>query len=853
MLRVAVVLVSGLGCWSSPRPAAPRRETVIDLAVQQVTLANGLRLVVVPERGAADVSVTIRYGAGSADDPAGREGLAHLAEHVTFEHVRDGAALFDVLERDALGFTGMTTSDATVFQARGQLEPLLALEQARLASPCDQIPEVAFVRQREIVRNELREREADDRIAHALRAGVVGDVRAPASSATVGAITRAEVCAFTAAHYVPSNAVLVVSGPLALPEVQALVERAFGDLPPGSAPRHAPVTGTRPAALDVPTDRPWFVLSWPLPASASDRGKVRAVATMALALIRTRINGIVTSLELGAGDARWIAFAIAPSSEISFERALDQTKNSLSDLSPWFKSGLYEHANQRAGYALAESLDRSGARDVRFADEVARAGTLRPADDLRALLAMSRDEARALLDRHLAPGKANVLRLRPHAFATTTGDLVPSFQEQRRRLVEDPQAAQQPAKLVGLDTYDRAQSRTLANGLAVHYLPLSTSPTVDIRLVIPAGAADEPAKERGIATLAAHALHPPFDAEMFHFAQTGGIVVRDVGLDATQFAASGFASNLDVLLSGLGATVLEGGYDVDDVREEVADAKLVAHDSAVTRAWAAALHGDDHPYRGVGRIDGAATELAALERFRKLRYRPQGATLIVAGNFDIAVAERWIQHVFGAWSGAPPARRGARATLRPFAFAEERAGAQVTLRIALAPATDDEPTLEIVADMIEQAMADVREALAASYGLRATVSYRRLGTTIELDGAVDATRAGEALRLLRARLAKLRERSDETASLFVAARRHVLAGRSIADTRASALADAAAGEVAMGRARWSRERAATLTLERVMPVLDTLDLARAAIVMTGPEAALRAGYAALGREPTFLE
>src|SRR5215213_2365698 len=108
---LGLALVSA--CWATPKPAAPARDIAISLAVEQVELANGLKLVVVPEPDAHVVSVTIRYGVGSVDDPSDRQGIAHIVEHLMFEHEHDGEALFDILERDALGFTGFTTLDST--------------------------------------------------------------------------------------------------------------------------------------------------------------------------------------------------------------------------------------------------------------------------------------------------------------------------------------------------------------------------------------------------------------------------------------------------------------------------------------------------------------------------------------------------------------------------------------------------------------------------------------------------------------------------------------------------------------------------------------------------------------------
>src|SRR4051812_36686395 len=106
LVLFGVVVGTLSSCWSTPRPAPPKRDVDIPFAVEQDELANGLRVVVVPEPSVPEVSVTIRYGVGSADDPAGKEGIAHLVEHLMFEQARGDEAIFDVLERQALAFNG---------------------------------------------------------------------------------------------------------------------------------------------------------------------------------------------------------------------------------------------------------------------------------------------------------------------------------------------------------------------------------------------------------------------------------------------------------------------------------------------------------------------------------------------------------------------------------------------------------------------------------------------------------------------------------------------------------------------------------------------------------------------------
>src|SRR5262245_8536888 len=49
-------------------------------------LPNGMRLIVLPDPTTDLVEVDVRYEVGSNEDPPGKEGLAHLVEHLMFQH-----------------------------------------------------------------------------------------------------------------------------------------------------------------------------------------------------------------------------------------------------------------------------------------------------------------------------------------------------------------------------------------------------------------------------------------------------------------------------------------------------------------------------------------------------------------------------------------------------------------------------------------------------------------------------------------------------------------------------------------------------------------------------------------------
>src|SRR5579875_891836 len=57
---------------------------VAELAFKQFRLANGLTVLIHEDHTVPLVSIGVWYRVGSADEPAGRSGFAHLFEHLTF-------------------------------------------------------------------------------------------------------------------------------------------------------------------------------------------------------------------------------------------------------------------------------------------------------------------------------------------------------------------------------------------------------------------------------------------------------------------------------------------------------------------------------------------------------------------------------------------------------------------------------------------------------------------------------------------------------------------------------------------------------------------------------------------------
>jgi zinc protease len=219
---------------------APLPSPSFDL--HQVTLSNGLRVVLAPDRSAPVVGIAVLYDVGIRSEPEGRTGFAHLFEHLMFQ----GSANLEKLEHfryvQSSGgmFNGSTHFDYTnYFEAlpSNALERGLFLEADRMLSP--RITEENLANQIAVVKEEIRVNVLNrpyggfpwlelppvlfDTFPNAHN-GYGGFV--DLESATVEDATD-----FFHRYYAPANAVLAVAGDLDVDETVELIEKHFGGIP----------------------------------------------------------------------------------------------------------------------------------------------------------------------------------------------------------------------------------------------------------------------------------------------------------------------------------------------------------------------------------------------------------------------------------------------------------------------------------------------------------------------------------------------------------------------------------------------------------------------------------------------
>ena len=250
--------------------------------IHQRTLGNGLRVVVSPDHSVPLAAVNLWYDVGSRDERPGEFGWAHLFEHLMFsgsEHVASGEHL------NALQAVGGIVNATTWFDRTnyfetlpvGALELALWMEADRLATLPDHLTEAAMDTQREVVKEEKRQRYDNVPYGDAMERLVelAFGPDHPYGHTTIGSMadldgaTVAGAASFFRTHYRPDNAVLTLVGDITPKEGFKKAERAFGKVPTGAARTFGALPASAGESLPPLSGTPTLKLSGRVPAAAT--------------------------------------------------------------------------------------------------------------------------------------------------------------------------------------------------------------------------------------------------------------------------------------------------------------------------------------------------------------------------------------------------------------------------------------------------------------------------------------------------------------------------------------------------------------------------------------------------------
>jgi zinc protease len=203
-------------------------------------LANGMKLLTLPDPGADTITVHITYLVGSRHETYGEKGMAHLLEHLLFKGSKRHPNLKEEFTRRGARWNGTTSNDRTNYfetlaATDDNLEWAIAMEADRMVN--------SFVSKQDldsemtVVRNEFEMGENNpggvlvqrmQQLAfpwHNYGNPIIG------SRSDIENVPIDKLQAFYRTWYQPDNAVLVIAGRFDQAKAVPLVQKHFGALP----------------------------------------------------------------------------------------------------------------------------------------------------------------------------------------------------------------------------------------------------------------------------------------------------------------------------------------------------------------------------------------------------------------------------------------------------------------------------------------------------------------------------------------------------------------------------------------------------------------------------------------------
>ncbi|MDP1643887.1 MAG: pitrilysin family protein [Thiobacillus sp.] len=249
-------------------------------AVTDVTLDNGMRVIVQEDHRAPVMVSQVWYRAGSMDEFNGTTGVAHVLEHMMFKGTQNvPPGEFSKRIAAAGGRENAFTSrDHTAYfqqMQKDRLELAMQLEADRMANLV--ISDELFAKEIQVVMEERRLRTDDqaqsvvyERLmatayqTHPYRRPIIGWMD------DLQHMTGQDARDWYSHWYAPNNATLVVAGDVKADAVIALAKRYFGALPARALPERKPQAepaqvGNKRIVVKAPAQVPYLLMAWHAP------------------------------------------------------------------------------------------------------------------------------------------------------------------------------------------------------------------------------------------------------------------------------------------------------------------------------------------------------------------------------------------------------------------------------------------------------------------------------------------------------------------------------------------------------------------------------------------------------------
>ena len=649
-------------------------------------------MVVHEDHRVPSVKLSTRVGVGSADEPPGRGGFAHLFEHLMFMGTK-AAPNFDVVMETVGGNNNAYTDyDETVYYESGPANALptfVWLEADRFANVAAYMTEAKVDLQRNVVLNEMRQNVLDEpggSAGEALNDGLFPSGH-PYKRPVIGSISdlnaakKADVVDFFNRYYRPSNLTMIVAGDVDTSATKKLIESSFRtitDRRPNkksstsfanfktesiSAKDCFPCRVTQ-SSVDA-VSNPQVNLAWAPSSKAVDGSFANPALELAAVMLNdtysnamqrhlVREQRLATVINVSydpksqAGfffvDAEAAPGVAAPKLQAALEYELSQIgKNG-------FEASELEAAKVGSTVAIAEAFEEIGGRTDLLQLVVTRYGTVKALSkfqkrfddvslvDIRSAYNAMRKSAPLVVQTVLPGERGDYPPILTRSSGKPIGVLrkAPSAQIINRSPNAKASAVPVP----------KPSSAVLANGIKISYFQRPDAPRTRLLMKVVGGTERDPIGQEGRASLMGSVMTRGAgarDAEALTKALNlaGSDVSVGAGYGGYYLRVNAPTPNIDAALALAADIIVRPRFDKKELQlaigEEVSGLQAARTDPSGMAARASvAFYPKDHPFRRYPTLQSVKSlEQSAMRAEHKTVFQPQNADIIAAGPLPL--------------------------------------------------------------------------------------------------------------------------------------------------------------------------------------------------------------------------
>ncbi len=661
---------------------------------EEYQLKNGLRVVLHQDKSTPIVAVNVWYHVGSKNEAVGKTGFAHLFEHLMFEGSKNIPNGYDGPLRDTGAINNASTnSDRTNYYEvlpSNFLELALYMEADRMGGLLDAISQEKLDNQRDVVKNERRQRVDNQPYGTAFEkiTEIMFPKGHPYNWTTIGSLddlsaaSIEDVKGFFRQYYVPNNASLVIAGDFDSKQAKTWVEKYFGGIAKGTDinrpnPSMPKLEKETRLSVEDTVPLPRLYMVWhSVPQNHPDEAALDMLQFVLSSgrgsrLQSNLIYGKQIAQDAGAGHgAREVAGTFQITSTARPQKTLDEIEKEINAEIERIKKEPPTAEEMNRALNVIESSTIFGMQSIlgkadqinsyatfrgkpdQFQADIDRYYKVTPADVMR--VANTYLNSNRLVMSYL-PGKSAV-KMDAKANQPTSGD-GKKKQEGKEDFSNLPKPGADP-KLV-LPSIEKMK---LSNGLEVWTVKQTELPIVSMNMVFKTGATFEPEGKNGVAGMTSSLLNTGTKTRSAvdisnQLQSIGASVFANSSWDSTNVSMSTLTKNLNQALDIYSDVIVNPAFaetEMETLRrrslagflQRKSNPNLVAN-----VVYNKLLYGN-HPYGK--QLSGDENSVKAMKRddlvkFYESTYRPNNAVLVVTGDVDSKTLVSKLEKAFANW------------------------------------------------------------------------------------------------------------------------------------------------------------------------------------------------------------